>query len=645
MNTMHQEAALAAIHTRKNAFQVAKDDHDSARHVRGNDCARESQSVTEHSGRRAGARGDLGGHADVREERHWHTGGARATSRTGIQPGAGSLAPHAQMESGYGAVQTGGIVEDTSIGHYKAAGGATARGAMPMAAMQCVSSNCVNAPHTAAELGHEPQRDAASNGDNGNKHDEGGHFASVSDAQRTKASTLVAAEARGRSTDIEGVARSKVARLHATAADAAVGRYVQMGGMEMVTRTLEAVKPLTGLQRMVLTEAGAAVEEAVKATLAGAAADAKAVVLAQLAAQVVDEVLSTEGQENTSPQSVMTIETDKEPALAEEVALTSRVTSKRVARKRASGCNSPTAKRSLNFEDDTPAWLVEAAAELEATDTQPKPAVAGLQQGSGAVTRLQERLARPISLGQAAAAWAKGRQKAAQVLQRATRVMLAARRRGHQEPGVVAGQLMQEVDARLQEMERRMEARAASAIQGAARARLVRRAKLPPLPPPAQSTMVPPSSTQPMPRPSTLHPPPLPPPPPPPPPLPPLPPSPQLPHAPSAPRASQQPPPSAPPLCRDWDAVFDAQSLLTGQFGVNWEAQIEANLQVACARLDREHGPREARELGAELARGWGAQVRVLRRQGVRLATGAGTGGRQVRRAREQRQAAADRPG
>ena len=52
---------------------------------------------------------------------------------------------------------------------------------------------------------------------------------------------------------------------------------------------------------------------------------------------------------------------------------------------------------------------------------------------------------------------------------------------------------------------------------------------------------------------------------------------------------------------------------------------------MACER-------REARELGKAFAEGWGAQVEALRQQGVRLRVGAGTGGRQLRSQREQRQ-------
>ena len=437
-------------------------------------------------------------------------------------------------------------------------------------------------------------------------------------------------------------------------------------GMEAIVRVLEARWPVTKLQRRVLLSAGTAAEQmeaaeqmdvaASRYSLAAAGARNTVLALMLLAVQAVDEILGLSEEETT-----------KEPAVQEPFSEGGDWTAAHVTADHGGG--SAPAKRTLDCADDTPLWLLEAAAELEA-DTQPKrPVVTGLQERVGrraekarihaffaAARALSETRpgvpdadgSRPTTHGQAAAAYGRGRLRAARVLQRATRAVLAARRGGHQEPGVVrtqtdarggqevAGQLMQEADARLQEMERRMEARAASAIQWAARARLVRRAQLLPLPPP--------SPPQPMPRP-TLHPPPLPPPPPPPPPLsprPPLPPSPQLPHSPFAQRAPQPLPPSAPPQCHDWDAVCDAQSLLTDQFGVNWEAQSEANSQVARARL---YGLREARELGAELARGWGAQVRVLRRQGVRLATGAGTGGRQVRRAREQRQAAADRPG
>lgn len=89
-----------------------------------------------------------------------------------------------------------------------------------------------------------------------------------------------------------------------------------------------------------------------------------------------------------------------------------------------------------------------------------------------------------------------------------------------------------------------------------------------------------------------------------------------------------------------WDDVFAAQAELAARYGPNWSQQIESNLQSVRDRVARERKQREARELGAALARGWGVQVREMRRQGVRLASGAGTGGRQRRRAREQAKAA-----
>lgn len=53
------------------------------------------------------------------------------------------------------------------------------------------------------------------------------------------------------------------------------------------------------------------------------------------------------------------------------------------------------------------------------------------------------------------------------------------------------------------------------------------------------------------------------------------------------------------------------------------------------ALVARDAERREAREIGRAMADGWGARVRELRQQGLRLPTGAGTGGRQQRRASE----------
>ena len=87
-----------------------------------------------------------------------------------------------------------------------------------------------------------------------------------------------------------------------------------------------------------------------------------------------------------------------------------------------------------------------------------------------------------------------------------------------------------------------------------------------------------------------------------------------------------------------WQSVFAAQSDLTAQMGVGWPRQVERNLEAARIRLRRERERREAHELGMAFAEGWGAQVEALRQQGVRLRIGAGTGGRQQRSHREQRQ-------
>ena len=90
--------------------------------------------------------------------------------------------------------------------------------------------------------------------------------------------------------------------------------------------------------------------------------------------------------------------------------------------------------------------------------------------------------------------------------------------------------------------------------------------------------------------------------------------------------------------CDYWQSVFTAQSELTARMGVGWPQQIERNLEAVRRRMRCECERREARELGKAFAEGWGAQVEALRQQGVRLRVGAGTGGRQLRSQREQRQ-------
>jgi hypothetical protein len=89
-----------------------------------------------------------------------------------------------------------------------------------------------------------------------------------------------------------------------------------------------------------------------------------------------------------------------------------------------------------------------------------------------------------------------------------------------------------------------------------------------------------------------------------------------------------------------WEAVFQAQAALAAQLGVDWHEQIERNTHAMRLRLDRERQRREERELGMAFAEGWGARVAELRLRGVRLLTGAGSGGRQQRSRRERRQAA-----
>jgi hypothetical protein len=64
---------------------------------------------------------------------------------------------------------------------------------------------------------------------------------------------------------------------------------------------------------------------------------------------------------------------------------------------------------------------------------------------------------------------------------------------------------------------------------------------------------------------------------------------------------------------------------------------------VARRRAAEERRRREAAELARVMADSWGAQVVELRRQGVRLPVGAGTGGRQMKERRQRRQAEANR--
>ena len=89
-----------------------------------------------------------------------------------------------------------------------------------------------------------------------------------------------------------------------------------------------------------------------------------------------------------------------------------------------------------------------------------------------------------------------------------------------------------------------------------------------------------------------------------------------------------------------WDAVFAAQSELTQRMGLSWPQQIERNLEAMRLRFRREQERKEAREIGMALARGWREQERELRRDGVRLPTGAGSGGRQRSKDRQRRQTA-----
>ena len=89
-----------------------------------------------------------------------------------------------------------------------------------------------------------------------------------------------------------------------------------------------------------------------------------------------------------------------------------------------------------------------------------------------------------------------------------------------------------------------------------------------------------------------------------------------------------------------WDSVFAAQSELTARMGVDWAEQCARNIEAVRLRRRQERERREAHEIGMALVHGWREGERELRRQGLRLPLGAGTGGRQQRRAREQRRQA-----
>ena len=90
-----------------------------------------------------------------------------------------------------------------------------------------------------------------------------------------------------------------------------------------------------------------------------------------------------------------------------------------------------------------------------------------------------------------------------------------------------------------------------------------------------------------------------------------------------------------------WEVVFEAQSAMTELMGVGlaWPQQVERNLEAMRRRLKREREQQEAREIGMALVRGWREQEQELRRLGLRLPLGAGSGGRQQQRASRQRQA------
>ena len=87
-----------------------------------------------------------------------------------------------------------------------------------------------------------------------------------------------------------------------------------------------------------------------------------------------------------------------------------------------------------------------------------------------------------------------------------------------------------------------------------------------------------------------------------------------------------------------WDAVFDAQSKMAELMGPTFDEQVERNLQAVRERLVAEQHRREAREIGMALIRGYRAADRELRAAGLKLPSGAGTGGRQCSRERLQRQ-------
>jgi hypothetical protein len=96
---------------------------------------------------------------------------------------------------------------------------------------------------------------------------------------------------------------------------------------------------------------------------------------------------------------------------------------------------------------------------------------------------------------------------------------------------------------------------------------------------------------------------------------------------------------AAPQEAAYWEDVFQAQSQLVARYGMAFDQVIERNIQVARRRDAEERRRREAAELARAMANSWGAQVVELRRQGVRLPVGAGTGGRQMRERRQRRQA------
>lgn len=87
------------------------------------------------------------------------------------------------------------------------------------------------------------------------------------------------------------------------------------------------------------------------------------------------------------------------------------------------------------------------------------------------------------------------------------------------------------------------------------------------------------------------------------------------------------------------ESAFEAQSLLVARFGLEFDQKVEANLGISRRRYVEECRRREVEELARVMVSSWGARVVELRRMGVRLPVGSGTGGRQMQRRRERRQA------